>query len=80
MIKLWLHEASRSFHDRLTNNVDKRWFTELVADLVKNVFRMEWTHADLFEQKPVIFGDFMKRGLNFEDRQYDEVKDTNTMT
>ena len=47
--------------------------------MAKNVFRMNWEHADLFENKPVIFGDFMKRGVPFEDRQYDEVKDAATM-
>lgn len=73
MIKLWVHEASRVFHDRLINNEDKRWFTDLVIDLVRQVFRVEYTHADLFEAKPLIFGDFMKRGLPYEERQYDEV-------
>jgi dynein heavy chain len=33
-----------------------------------------------FEAKPVIFGDYMKRGVAYEDRQYDEVKDANTMS
>ena len=80
MVKLWIHEASRVFHDRLINNDDKKWFTTLVSDMVKTVFRQEWTHADLFEGKPLIFGDFMKRGVPFEDRQYDEIKDVNTMS
>jgi dynein heavy chain len=80
MVKLWAHEASRVFHDRLVNTEDKRWFTELVSDLVKSVFRMDYSHADLFESKPLIFGDFMKRGVPFEERQYDEVKDIKTMS
>ena len=68
MVKLWVHEASRVFHDRLINNEDKRWFTELVADMITTIFRIEWKHADLFENKPVIFGDFMKRGVVFDER------------
>ena len=80
MIKLWIHEASRVFHDRLINAEDKRWFTELVVDLIKNSFRVDWSHADLFEAKPLIFSDFMKRGIPFEERQYDEVRDLQTMS
>lgn len=79
MIKIWIHECCRVFHDRLINKDDKNWFTEQVVDLVKNIFRMEWNHSDLFESKPLIFGDFMKKGVNFEERQYDEVKDLKTM-
>lgn len=66
MMKLWVHEACRVFHDRLINNEDKKWFTELVSDLVKSIFRRD--PSDLFEGKPLIFGDFMRRGLAFEDR------------
>lgn len=68
MIKLWIHEASRVFHDRLINAEDKRWFTELVIELTKSAFRVDWTHSDLFENKPLIFSDFMKRGIPYEER------------
>lgn len=80
MVKLWIHEASRVFYDRLINNEDKLWFTTLVADMAKNVFRTEFSHADLFESKPLMFGDFMKRGLPFDERQYDEIRDIATMS
>jgi dynein heavy chain len=80
MIKLWAHEASRVFHDRLISSEDKRWFTEHTIGLTKNILRMEWTHADLFESKPLIFGDFMKFDESVEDRKYDEVKDTLSMS
>lgn len=43
MSKLWLHEAQRVFHDRLINKEDKSWFNELSCDLMKNVFRMDWS-------------------------------------
>ena len=80
MMKLWIHEASRVFHDRLVSAEDKRWFTVLVVDLIKPAFRVDWTNADLFEAKPLIFADFMKRGIPFEERQYDEVRDITTMS
>ena len=80
MIKLWIHESCRVFHDRLINKEDKKWFTDLVIDLIKSVFRVDWTAADLFEAKPLIFGDFMKRGIPYEERQYDEIRDITTMS
>ena len=79
MMKLWMHECCRVFHDRLINSEDKRWFTELICELSRNAFRVDWTHADLFESKPLIFCDFLKRGVPFEERQYDEVRDMGTM-
>ena len=68
MIKIWIHECARVFHDRLINKEDKLWFTELSISLTKDVFRMDWNHSDLFENKPLIFGDFMKRGVPYEER------------
>lgn len=60
MVKLWAHETCRVFHDRLVDAPDRLWLTSIVADLSKTVFRMDWTHEDLFEKKPLIFCDFMK--------------------
>jgi dynein heavy chain len=31
LIKLWMHEACRVFHDRLVCDEDKRWFTEYIV-------------------------------------------------
>jgi dynein heavy chain, axonemal len=80
MIKLWIHETCRVFHDRLVSPENKRWFNDLVIELVKSAFRLDWSHADLFESKPLIFGDFMKRGIPYEERQYDEIRDIATMS
>ena len=81
MVKLWMHETCRVFHDRLINSEDTRYFTELVAGFAASHFRMsDWTHKDLFEDKIIIFADFMRRGISYEDRQYDEVKDIPTIT
>ena len=80
MVKLWMHESCRVFHDRLVSSEDKLWFTTLICDLAKTGFRMELNHDDLFGTKPLMFADFMKRGTPFEERLYDEVKDINTMS
>lgn len=34
MIRLWRHEVSRVFHDRLINEEDKRWFNELIVKML----------------------------------------------
>lgn len=68
MIKLWIHETCRVFHDRLVSNEDKTWFNEMIIEQTKAAFRVDWSHADLFESKPLIFGDFMKRGVPLEER------------
>jgi len=34
MAKLWLHECSRVFADRLINAEDLKWFNEVVLELI----------------------------------------------
>ena len=37
MARLWAHECSRVFHDRLVSVEDKQWFCDAVMELVKRV-------------------------------------------
>ena len=30
LVKLWVHETSRVFHDRLINEEDRSWFTDTI--------------------------------------------------
>jgi dynein heavy chain len=32
--RLWIHEVSRVFHDRLINDIDKDWFKDLIAEIL----------------------------------------------
>lgn len=73
--RLWIHEMSRVFHDRLINDTDKLWFTELLHSYVASAFRIEGSHEDLFVKQDIIFGDFMKRALPIEERSYEEITD-----
>mgnify|MGYP007047485905 CR=1 FL=1 len=34
MIRLWIHECSRVFSDRLINEDDKEWFRNLIMELL----------------------------------------------
>lgn len=42
--KLWLHEASRVFADRLINVEDRTFFREKISEMLKNRLKMK---ADL---------------------------------
>eukprot|EP00741_Cyanophora_paradoxa_P000409 tig00000404_g400.t1 len=75
MVRLWMHECLRVFHDRLINNEDKNYFTNLLAELLKRIFKLGWTHEDVFEKQPLLFGDFLKMGVPREERNYEEFKD-----
>jgi dynein heavy chain len=79
MIKLWVHETCRVFYDRLINNEDKRWFSELVVKMLVQYFRKTVTHEEIFEGWPIIFVDFIKGNLDVEDRDYEEAPDSNLL-
>ena len=75
MIRLWIHETSRVFHDRLINSSDKKWFTEQMARQCVQVFRKDWTYEEIYNGRPILFGDFIKGDIEAEDRYYEEIVD-----
>ena len=66
--RLWLHECSRVFNDRLINIQDREFFRNVSTDLLKSKFKVNW---NMKENDPftgstqVIFG-FLLR-LDAED-------------
>ncbi len=68
--RLYYHECQRVFHDRLTDETDRNIFCNSLAELCTNILG-EKTNAQ--EMKGIIFGDFMKIGVDRENRIYDEV-------
>ncbi|KPA86847.1 putative dynein heavy chain [Leptomonas pyrrhocoris] len=66
--RLFLHEVSRTFHDRLVDTNDRKWWWSTLADVCKNVLGETW--APSFEE--LIFGDFMRR----DRAHYQEVTET----
>ena len=75
MIRLWIHEASRVFHDRLINKEDRHWFTETIIKLLLQVYRKDWSHEEVFEHKPILFGDFLRGDVDEDDKFYEEAED-----
>ncbi|RLN73947.1 hypothetical protein BBJ28_00018063, partial [Nothophytophthora sp. Chile5] len=63
MNRLWVHEATRVFQDRLNSSGDQLWFEELVCSLLQRFFNCNWPRETLFHAPcPLTFGDFFKPG------------------
>ena len=70
MVQLWNHETQRVFADRLTDQQDKDWFTELIKDLSQSEFKAEYTKEQLND---TLFGDYMSQDPM--DKPYREITD-----
>ncbi|KAI9002652.1 dynein heavy chain and region D6 of dynein motor-domain-containing protein [Gaertneriomyces semiglobifer] len=78
IVKLFCHEASRVFHDRLIDDTDRLYYNSLLSELVEKNFGIAIPKETL-SQKPIIFGDFGKRGVPPEERLYVEMPDMKAM-
>ena len=76
LVRLWLHETMRVFHDRLVADPDKPHLRNILLELVgKNLGSTVGSPSDLLpEGSTIIFGDFLKSGLQAQDRPYEEVQ------
>ena len=73
MVRLWVHETSRVFHDRLINNEDRTWFNTLLIELLSKQLNMRWTYEEVFERgNKILYGDLLKLDTS---RDYEEIKD-----
>lgn len=68
---MWYHENCRVFQDRLINDQDRSWFTDLLKDRMKQDFDLEYEKVVPVE--PVIYGDFMFPSA--DPRIYAEISD-----
>ncbi|XP_024516360.1 LOW QUALITY PROTEIN: dynein heavy chain 6, axonemal, partial [Selaginella moellendorffii] len=72
---LWVHECMRVFHDRLINAEDRSYFTQMLHDLMKRSLEENATHQEVFEDKTLMYGDYIRPGVAPEDRRYELVQD-----
>jgi dynein heavy chain len=63
--RLWMHEVSRVFYDRLINEEDREFFKELIEDAMK----LKWRNDVRFTN--VIFSNLLK--LENDDKLYEEI-------
>ena len=74
LIRLWGHECTRVFHDRLINTDDREWFHESLADKVEVHFKKKWSKIHASEN-PLIYGNFIDPTQLIESRVYEEITD-----
>ncbi|KAI8925763.1 dynein heavy chain and region D6 of dynein motor-domain-containing protein [Entophlyctis helioformis] len=79
LARLFCHESSRIFHDRLIDDTDRQYYNRLLSELVEKSFSIQ-IPKETFSQSPIMFGDFSKRGVPAEDRIYIEMADMKAMT
>ncbi|CAD7967000.1 unnamed protein product, partial [Amoebophrya sp. A25] len=61
--KLWIHEMSRVFHDRLNSAQDQTWFFQKVSRVLKVKYRADqWTIEVLRSDAMAPWGNFMRMG------------------
>lgn len=75
LVRLWLHESMRVFHDRLIDDHDKSHLRSILLELVgKNLSSAVGSPQDLLPPgSTIIFGDFLKPGLSPGEGPYEEV-------
>ncbi|KAL7743998.1 hypothetical protein ACLKA6_001232 [Drosophila palustris] len=72
ILRLFYHETTRVFHDRLINNEDKAIFMTLMNDVCRDHFNRDVVQPG---EPDVLFGDFMIFGKPKNERIYDEIRD-----
>ena len=75
--RLWINESLRVFYDRLISNEDKKWFIDLVQELLLKNFRMNFDSVKIFEREKIMFGDLLK--LDAPIKLYEEIRDKNKL-
>ncbi|XP_078466584.1 dynein axonemal heavy chain 12 [Lampetra planeri] len=84
MLRLFVHEVYRVFHDRLVDDQDRRWLYGLSRDLLRDHFKESFdaVFENLKEEgrplcqedmRKLMFGDYMNPDLMDEERLYAEV-------
>lgn len=72
ILRLFYHETTRVFHDRLINIEDKNIFKALMKEVCMDHFNRPVINDN---EPPILFGDFMVFGKPKNERIYDEIRD-----
>ncbi|PRP75973.1 hypothetical protein PROFUN_01689 [Planoprotostelium fungivorum] len=71
LVRLWLHECTRVFQDRLVDDTDRQWFQRLLENLLESKLNRTWT--DVVATERLIYGDYSN--MNASVKLYDEIAD-----
>ncbi|KAL7841172.1 hypothetical protein SRHO_G00248630 [Serrasalmus rhombeus] len=74
IFRLFCHECQRVFHDRLINSEDKSYFNTMLSEMAGKHFSIS-LEPSYFATQPIIFGDFIKVGVDKADRVYEDLMD-----
>ena len=76
VLRLWYHENCRVFQDRLVNEEDGKWFTDLMEEKMSKGFQISM--EEVVKESPMIYGDFMLP--NADVKVYNEITDYNKVS
>lgn len=71
LLRLWCHECSRVFEDRLVNTDDRDWFQDLLKSRISLDFELD--PVEVLGSGPLLYGDFMVP--NTDNKIYEEITD-----
>jgi len=57
ILRLWTHEMTRAFCDRLTSDEDRKWFKDTLDENIYDEFLVE--KSELYNMEKIIFCDFL---------------------
>jgi len=72
-MRLWVNESFRVFYDRLINDEDRKWYKELVLELLAKNFKMAADAQDIFVDNKIMFGNLLK--LDSPNPNYENITD-----
>ncbi|VDL92009.1 unnamed protein product [Schistocephalus solidus] len=72
ILRLWRHEALRSYYDRLINDVDRSTVMGILHETMEKYFPGDIAYALM---DPLIFGDYWSAGLEEEAKFYEDIQD-----
>lgn len=67
MVRMWIHENNRVFGDRLIDDKDRKWLSDLLSAESIKTFKLD--KAELFNSKRLVYGDYMD-GIEVDNRVY----------
>jgi len=77
IIRLWVHECSRVFSDRLINDDDRKWFLDQVKDQTQSAFKKGYSSVVTAEDGKLMYCDFI---TSADPTIYEEVADIDKLS